>query len=272
MDKLKKEIEFILMLLFISSCTNIATQSNTSTVNSHQDSTGNSSSNKMKIVLDSLQEGTYEEIREKSLDTSVILLLRLKKVSKNKYYYTIDCFDTSGYMVFHTNIYPINSGIFELDNFKSYYHFNSVVDSRVEKIDLASISKDTLALEIDTKFLGKRNMIFVLRKKNVFELFNYDAYRTKLCYLELNGKENVSINFYEYPDETSKMKKITLKNKEFVIFANDIYELGSHNYLYSLVYFKKNKKSQNYDYEDFDEHMWIKASDSKYFGVVDRRK
>ena len=216
-----------------------------------------------KKYFGTLREGTYRDFN--NVDTSIHLILRLKKINALKYYYSIDCFSSDGYMIWD-NDYPINSGVIQIDTLTKIYHFLSVGDTRLDSIYMEKTAENIIALFFRTKNLGQKKMDFEFRRKEMFDLFDNDVYNTRICFANLDKIKNVELNCYEFPDEESKFKKINFKNKEFIIKAASIYSYESKLCTYSLVYLnKKSKATLQWVYDDWNDHLWIKFSDLKFF-------
>lgn len=257
---------FLVLICFFTSCQNqIVKQVNNG--NDKKDSVGSYakelSNFDSKKFFGELREGTYRDFN--NVDTSIHLILRLKKINNLKYYYSIDCFTSEGYMTWN-NDYPINSGIIQIDSLTKSYNFLSIGDIRLDSIYMEKTSENSIELFFRTKNLGQKKMNFEFRRKEMFDIFDNDVYKTRICFTNLDGKENVELNCYEFPDKDSKLRKLNFKNKEFIIRAANIYSYDSKLCTYSLIYLnKKTNATPQWGYDDWNDHLWINFSDLKFF-------
>jgi len=253
---------------FFLSCQNQnEKQVSSNNVNEKKEVTNSNYQESLKIdskkYFGELHEGTYRDFN--NVDTSIHLILRLKKINNLKYYYSIDCFTSEGYMTWN-NDYPINSGVIKIDNQSKNYQFLSVGDTRLDSIDMKKTSENNIELLFRTKNLGQKKMNFAFRRKEMFDILDNDVYHTIICFANLEGKENVELNCYEFPDEESKFKKIIFKNSELIIRAANVYSYDSKLCTYSLIYLnRKPNATPQWGYDDWNDHLWIKFSDLKFF-------
>ena len=253
---------------FFLSCQNQnEKQVSSNNVNEKKEVTNSNYQESLKIdskkYFGELREGTYRDFN--NADTSIHLILRLKKINDLKYYYSIDCFTSEGYMTWN-NDYPINSGVIQIDNLNKNYRFLSIGDTRLDSIEMEKTSKNNIELFFRTKNLGQKKMNFAFRRKEMFDIFDNDVYHTIICFSNLEGKENVELNCYEFPDEESKFKKIIFKNSELIIRAANVYSYDSKLCTYSLIYLnRKPNATPQWGYDDWNDHLWIKFSDLKSF-------
>ena len=98
----------------------------------------------------------------------------------------------------------------------------------------------------------------------MLDIFNNDAYNVQSYFSDL-GKASEVLNFYEYPIEDSKKKKILINDKEYVVEASNVYFFGQTEPSYSLLYLKKKSDRHKSHFDDFYEHLWIKNSDLNIF-------
>ena len=221
---------------------------------------GNCKPKESKLAVpNQLKSGFYKSLS--LLNDKSHICLSLVQYDSNRYYCSVDLFDSSMVMLHAPNAEMSYLFSFTLNN-QIYPKIEILQEGsrQVDSIHLIASLEGILTLKI----FKKTGEVFMQQLKYTGEttpnVRQYDVSEGRF-FLPLFNSPNKSFTFYEFPDSLSKSHVIPVSPKEYLHTVTSISDFTDANNGYSLVYFGGGKMNDPTKYKRYKNHFWIKTKD-----------